>query len=155
MVSLLEEIRLAPKILGPGEGFRYSMGSEQITVKLGSADTNGQFAFAEVHIPEPGFGPPYHVHTQEDEMFQVLEGELIVVVDGVRHVVPAGGIAFAPRNIPHRFESGPNGVRFNVMITGSNFERFHARYTEAFERGDMASLPAIAAEHGIAFVQEA
>ena len=154
MVSLLEEIQSAPKILGPGEGYSYSMGTEHITVKLGSTDTNGQFAFAEVHIPEPGFGPPYHVHTQEDEMFVVLEGELILIVDGMRHVVSEGGIAYGPRNVPHRFESGPNGVRFNIMVTGSNFERFHARYTQAFERGDMASIPAIAADHGISFVQE-
>ncbi|RYG23655.1 cupin domain-containing protein [bacterium] len=154
MVSLLEEIRIAPKILGPGEGMAYSMGPEHTTVKLSSAETAGAFIFAEIHIDEPGFGPPYHVHTQEDELFTVLEGELILIVDGVRHVVPAGGTAYGPRNVPHRFESGPNGVRFNIMITGSNFERFHARYAEAFESGDMASLPAIAADHGISFLPE-
>lgn len=150
----MDEISSVPKILADGEGMPYVMGPQEMTIKLSSAETSGAFAFAEVKIDEPAFGPPYHVHTREDEMFTVLEGELHLILDGKRHVVLPGGMAYAPRNVPHRFESGPNGVRFNVMITGSNFEVFHRRYSEAFAAGNMAAIPTIAAEHGITFLPE-
>lgn len=154
MVTLLEEILNAPKIIAAGEGCPFVLGPQHAKIKLMSSETDGQFNLSEVRIDEPGFGPPYHVHTREDELFMVREGSLIVIVDGVRHTVEAGGMAYAPRNVPHRFESGPNGARFEIMITGSNFERFYAKYAEAMERRDMAALPMIAEEHGITFLPQ-
>lgn len=35
-------------------------------------------------------GPPEHVHVELEEKFHVLEGELIVIVDGVERVATAG-----------------------------------------------------------------
>lgn len=154
MITLLEETHNLPKILAGGEGCPFVLGPQHATIKLMSAETDGRFSLTEVRIDEPGFGPPYHVHTREDELFMVHEGSLILIVDGVRHEVTAGGMAYAPRDVPHRFESGPNGVRFTLMITGSNFERFYSRYAEAIERGDLASLPGIAADHGITFLPQ-
>src|ERR1700744_6658670 len=50
-----------------------------------------------------GSGLPLHIHHNEDEWFYVLEGELTIWLDGEIHVVPAGGVLFGPRDIPHTF----------------------------------------------------
>lgn len=154
MVTGPEELVNDPKILPANEGFRYAAGPQNVRVMLSSAETNGSFCMAEITIDEPHFGPPLHMHTHEDEMFLVREGELHVTVDGVVHVVKPGGMAYAPRNVPHTFAAGPEGVRFELMITGSNFERFHQRYSEAMEKGEMHRLVEIGEEHGIRFLTQ-
>ena len=145
---------LAPQIVRADEGLRMGMGPEQGRLILSSAATGGAFTLVETTIDAPHFGPPYHLHEREDETFMILEGALILILDGVRHELQAGDVAFAPRNVPHRFESGPQGVRFHIMISGDNFERFIPRYAAAFAAGETHLLPAIAAEHGITFLPE-
>jgi quercetin dioxygenase-like cupin family protein len=56
-----------------GEAF-WLLGMLQ-TVKVGRADTAGQFGMVEIVVP-PGLGSPWHVHPEEDEWFYVLEGNL-------------------------------------------------------------------------------
>lgn len=152
MTLLIEETRNAPKIVPAGEGIRVDNGPEKFSILLSSKETGGAFMMAEVRIDEPGFGPPYHVHTLEDEVFHVKGGELHVTVDGETHIVAAGGTAYAPRNVPHTFRSGPTGAHFIVMSTGSNFEQFFGRYSTALAEGQMERIPGIAAEHGLSFV---
>ena len=155
MVAFTEEILLAPQIVRAEGAAWMGDGPERFRPILTSAVTGGAFMMAEVEIDAPNWGPPYHVHTREDETFTVREGTLILVVDGVRHELNAGDVAFAPRNVPHRFESGPNGVRMTVMVSGDNFERFFPRYSAALQAGETHLLEGIAAEHGIAFLSEA
>jgi quercetin dioxygenase-like cupin family protein len=52
---------------------------------------------------EGGKTTPLHVHPHSDETFYVLLGEIVVHLDGVEHDVRAGGIAMAPRGVPHAF----------------------------------------------------
>ena len=47
---------------------------------------------------------PPHVHTKEDEIFKVLEGELEVTVGDSTTILKAGDLAFAPKNIPHSWK---------------------------------------------------
>jgi len=71
------------------------------TVKIGSADTGGRYGLIEFLVP-PGLGSPWHVHTDEDEWFYVLEGNLTVYVGDTRvdlapwghHPRPAGTAAW-------------------------------------------------------------
>lgn len=154
MISILEEIQNAPKLMASGEGHTFDLGPQQATIKLMSGETGGLLTYTELSIDVPGFGPPYHVHTREDELFIVHEGSLTLTVDGERHEVAAGGMAWAPRDVPHRFEAGPSGVRFGLIVTGGNFERFYAKYAAAVEADDMAALPGIAEEHGLTFLPE-
>src|SRR5690606_14549050 len=73
--------------------------------------------------PEPG--PPPHLHTREDEMFYVLEGELTVMLDGVVSKAPAGTTIILPRNIKHTFwnESG-HMARALVLASPAPIEAF-------------------------------
>lgn len=63
---------------------------EETLVKVRGADSNGLLSFFHLDAP-PMSGPPRHVHTREDELFYVLEGELAFELDGERHLVSAGG----------------------------------------------------------------
>ena len=47
---------------------------------------------------------PLHLHPDSDETMIVLEGEILMHLDGAEHTVSAGGIASAPRGVPHAFK---------------------------------------------------
>jgi mannose-6-phosphate isomerase-like protein (cupin superfamily) len=46
--------------------------------------------------------PPAHLHPLQDEHFEVLEGELNVVIGGERRVLAAGDVLDIPRGLAHR-----------------------------------------------------
>ena len=83
-----------------GEAF-WNLGMLQ-TIKLGRADTNGQFGMLEIVVPA-GIGSPWHVHPEEDEWFYVLDGQLTFYVGDARIDLTAGGFAFGPKGVPHTF----------------------------------------------------
>lgn len=67
-------------------------------------DTNGRCAIWEAIVP-PGGGPPPHVHSQEEEGFYVLEGEITFTVNGERVVAAAGTFANMPVGTPLSFKN--------------------------------------------------
>lgn len=69
-----------------------------------------------------GDSPPLHVHEEEDELFYILEGELLFQLDGQRRVAKAGDALVAPRKQPHGFRvTSPEGARL-LTITRGGFE---------------------------------
>jgi quercetin dioxygenase-like cupin family protein len=125
---------------------------------------------AVVHVNEPTLGiveltgasgdtPPLHVHTDEDETFYVLEGEVTVYIAGRDAVVlGAGQAAFAPRGVPHTYvvtSSAP--ARWLGTSTGQQFASFvEALSTPAPEPTlpsnveiDPGHVAEVAARHGI------
>jgi mannose-6-phosphate isomerase-like protein (cupin superfamily) len=92
-----------------------------LTVKAAAADTNGEYTLLEMLLP-PGGASPLHVHYMEDEGFYVLEGTVSITVgDEVVELGP-GQHAFGPRNVPHKYEAGPEGVRMIWVLTPGGFE---------------------------------
>ncbi|RDY59497.1 quercetin 2,3-dioxygenase [Flagellimonas nanhaiensis] len=94
---------LDPKVVRNDEGKKVNVIGDQQTFKLTSKDTDGQFTLIEETNP-PGMMIPPHVHTNEDEVFKVLEGELEITVGEKTTILQAGDLAFAPRNIPHSWK---------------------------------------------------
>ena len=107
----------------------------------------------------PGDAPPLHVHTDEDETFYVLDGELTIHIAGQEPVVlGAGEAAFAPRGVPHVYVvTSETPARWLGTSTGHQFASFvEALSTPAAEPTlptdveiDPAHVAAIAARHGI------
>jgi quercetin dioxygenase-like cupin family protein len=94
------------------------------TVKIGRADTGGQFGMLEIVVPV-GHGSPWHVHPEEDEWFYVLDGDLTFYIGDTRHDLTTGGFAFGPRGIPHTFiGAGSGGARALVGFAPMQFEGF-------------------------------
>lgn len=65
-------------------------------------DTNGAFFLVEATLA-PGTEPPPHVHSREDELFYVLEGEFEVFVGEDAFKVKMGECIFLPRLKAHAF----------------------------------------------------
>ena len=107
----------------------------------------------------PGDTPPLHVHTDEDETFYVLDGEITVHVAGQDPLVlRAGQAAFAPRAVPHVYVvTSSTPARWVGTSTGHQFASFvEALSTPAAEPAlpadveiDPAHVAAVAARHGI------
>ena len=115
---------------GEGERLRF-WGGGVLTMKATAAETGGAFLLFE-DLMSQGKTTPLHVHTNEDETLYVLEGEILVNIDGKNHPVGPRGVAIAPRGVPHAFlVTSPTARVLTLQTPGS---------AEAFYRG--ASEPA-------------
>ena len=67
-------------------------------------DTDGQYFLIEAIVP-PGGGPPFHIHTREEEGFYILEGELTFY--GEEGKITAGPKTYLniPKGAKHRFRN--------------------------------------------------
>jgi quercetin dioxygenase-like cupin family protein len=70
-----------------------------------------------------GFSPPRHVHTREDEVFLVLDGEVTFDLDGRRLLAGPGTSVFVPRGVPHTFRIDSPAARLLGVITPGAFEQ--------------------------------
>jgi quercetin dioxygenase-like cupin family protein len=71
------------------------------TILVTGEETEGKYTLIDMHVP-PGGGPPPHRHDFE-EMFTVLDGEVLVTFRGQTLVARAGETINVPANAPHAF----------------------------------------------------
>jgi quercetin dioxygenase-like cupin family protein len=117
---------------GEGEHRRF-WGGGLLTIKASAEETGGAFFLFE-DLMAQGKTTPLHTHAHEDETLYVLEGEILVHLDGAEHRVGPHGVAIAPRGVPHAFlVTSPTARLLTLQTPGS---------AEAFYRG--ASEPATA-----------
>jgi quercetin dioxygenase-like cupin family protein len=90
-------------------------------IKATAADTNGQMTIIEITEPPDDAGP-LHVHHREDEAFWILEGSATFEVGHQTIEARAGDYLFGPRDIPHRYTTGPHGCRMLFIFTPGGFE---------------------------------
>lgn len=86
-----------------------------------SADTNNQFWLAE-QTSNLGYASPIHVHSREDELFYVLDGELSIEIGDQMYRPTPGSTVFAPRNIPHSYKVESARARWLVLGTPGGFD---------------------------------
>lgn len=84
--------------------------------------TDGKLSVFQATIPE-GFSPPRHIHTREDEVFLVLDGEAWFDVDGERQLAGPGTSVYMPRGVPHTFRIKSPVARMLGIITPGAFEQ--------------------------------
>jgi quercetin dioxygenase-like cupin family protein len=116
-------------VVGPKHGTRIEgpVGGP-LTFKVRGEQTSGALAALENVIP-PGLGPPLHTHTNEDESWYVIEGELRFKLAGDVQCAPAGSFVFVPRGTPHFFQNIADApARILVMFTPAGMERFFDRF---------------------------
>jgi quercetin dioxygenase-like cupin family protein len=93
---------------------------------LGNAETDNQFALAEI-VAHPGDFVPPHTHEVEDEMFYVIEGTVeFDLPDGVV-TAHAGTFVHIPKQTFHGFRNaGTSDVKMLDFHTPGGFENFFA-----------------------------
>ena len=145
-----------PTVLRPDEGRKINVLGMDVTIKLSSLETGGDHFLFEA-VVGPGDRVPPHLHHREDEIIQVLGGELEIFLNGRTFKAPAGAIAFFPRDVVHAFANvghAPAKARF-LASPGANFEKFFeelstlpsnqppnmVKVTEIFDRYGLPIVP--------------
>ncbi len=122
---------LIPRLVKPGEGRKLIVVGDTYTVLASGDDTGGAFALFHAIVP-PGHGSPPHIHTREDEMFYILDGEMTFIVDGKDLVATAGAYVFGPRNIKHNFVNrSDKPVSMLFQTTPAGIEHFFAQVSQS------------------------
>ena len=100
-------------------------------VLLRSEQSGGHVSMTEIVVPARTAGPPLHTH-DFDEVFYMLEGELIFQVDDELSTKHAGELAFAPRNVAHALANHSDAdARYLLVCTPAGFERHWGRLAAA------------------------
>jgi quercetin dioxygenase-like cupin family protein len=122
--------------------------------KVTSAETAGAFIVFE-DVMTQGKVTPLHVHPEVDETLYVLEGEILLHLDGHEQRVGPLGVAMAPRGAPHAFLVVSETARLLFVEAPGSSEAFYRGASEpatddlvAAAPVDFARLAASAERHG-------
>jgi quercetin dioxygenase-like cupin family protein len=116
-------------------------GGGTFTWKATAAETGGAFVMLEDRM-EHGKTTPLHTHPNEDEAIYVLEGEILVDVEGQQHRVGEGGLFVAPRGVPHAFMVTSESAHVLTVQTPGTGESFYREAGEPVRSAEDASRPA-------------
>lgn len=118
-------------------------------------DTGGQFSLFDLSV-SPLIGPPPHIHSDQDEAFYILDGEIQLTLGNQTIVATPGTFAYVPRGRRHRFQNlGTAPARMLALTIPSGFEGFFAeegkpvtdRSNPPPPRQDLSEIAPIAAKH--------
>lgn len=136
----------------PGAGERLNVIGDQQTIKLDGSQTNGAFALIEQNN-RCGAAVPEHFHTQEDEIFYLMEGEMEFTVAKEKILATAGTTVFLPRGVPHSFKVISESARGLIMLQPAGMEKMF-RELSGLPAGepDFTQVARICSKYGIHFV---
>ena len=113
-----------PVVRQDGEGDRlWFYGGGVHTWKATEKETGGAFILFEA-VMSRGKVTPLHTHPCDETMI-VLEGELLVHVQGEEYIVGEHGVLMAPRGVPHAFLVTSPTARMLVLETPGGSEAFY------------------------------
>lgn len=115
-----------PYVLDRDEGEHRHFLNHLATVKV-PASAGASMSATEFVQPK-GFGPPVHVHEDEDEIMVIQSGEVACRSGDDEFIATAGSTVWLPHGVPHTFQVLSDEARMTV-ITGSStgqprFDRF-------------------------------
>jgi len=126
---------LTATVRDSGEGEqRWFCGGGKHTWLATSEETGGSFLLFDF-VGEQGKVTPVHIHPASDETFYVLEGEILLDLDGARRPLTGGGIAVIPRGLPHAFMVTSPEARFLTLQTPGTDEEFYRIASEPAPEG--------------------
>jgi quercetin dioxygenase-like cupin family protein len=138
-----------PILTDAGSGHTFTMLGTTMRLIAAATATGGRFTVLEQVTP-PGWGPPRHIHSREDEIFYILEGTYELHVGDERRTASAGASAILPRNIPHGFRnvvSTPSRLLF--VITPSGLEEYFLAVAKCSPPPNPAQLAELARPFGL------
>lgn len=97
-------------------------------------DTGGAYMLWEDRMVR-GKVTPLHTHPTEETMY-VIEGEILVHLDGEEHQVTAGGLALAPRGVPHAFTVVSETARMLALHTPGTTQAFYLGASHPLAAGE-------------------
>src|SRR2546421_3554861 len=141
-------------VLPADEGEAHSfVGGASLVIKAAADQTGGKFAAVEFFGPK-GFGSPIHIHSDDDEFFVVLEGEVRFRLGDDDVDMGPRSFVYGPRGIAHGFTMNSDTARVLLIFGPAGVEgvfRGAAAYVATGppgERPDPKTMGEIAAPHG-------
>jgi mannose-6-phosphate isomerase-like protein (cupin superfamily) len=104
-----------PIVLDPGQGDALQARGSVMLFKAVAATTGGAFSLHERHLPPGGRRPPPHRHTDAQEAFYVLEGEVEVTLGPEAVRGGPGTFVLVPGGLAHTF-GNPGSVPARVLV---------------------------------------
>jgi quercetin dioxygenase-like cupin family protein len=103
-------------------------GESQVVILHGKQTNNTISLVGVTNLPN--FGPPLHVHTLEDEIWHVIDGEYEFQIDENIFRAGPGVTLFGPRNHKHTYRYvGERGVgRLLAIFTPAGIEDFFIEF---------------------------
>ncbi len=106
-------VHLEPSVLATDEGQHLHFLNHLATIKVAPGQT-GALSVVEFVGPR-GFGPPLHRHDYEDELFVILDGEMVFRSGDLEISASTGAHAFLPKGRPHTFQVLSEMARFTCI----------------------------------------
>ena len=102
---------------------RWFYGGAEQTLLARAADTSETFLLTSTVMAQDKV-TPLHTHPADESLF-VIEGELLVHLDGQAHALRAGGFSLAPAGVPHAFKVVSESATVLVLHTPGTCEAFY------------------------------
>lgn len=120
---------LAATVRQAGQGQqRWFYGGGVHTWLTTAEESGGAFLLFEDAV-DKGKLTPLHTHPADETMY-VLQGEIIMHLDGTDHAIRAGGMALAPRGLPHAFMVVADDTRILCLQTPGSCQAFYLGASE-------------------------
>lgn len=131
----------APLVRAANDGIRrWFFGGGVHTWMVRADETNGAFLLFEDEM-DRGKLTPLHTHPDSEETMYVLDGEILMHMDGQEHRMRAGDVAVAPRGLPHAFMVTSEMARMLFLHTPGSCEAFYWNASQPVSGDDAASGP--------------
>jgi mannose-6-phosphate isomerase-like protein (cupin superfamily) len=98
-----DEGRAEARVIPDGEGreseLRYGRGR---MIRLVDGEIGAEKVDLHLNVILAGSAPgPYHLHTEAENVYHVLDGRVRIRIDGVDHDAEPGDTVFIPPGVPH------------------------------------------------------
>jgi len=117
-----------------------------VHVIISGETTGGTFSLVEYQLSATTLGAPTHIHTHEDVYLYVLEGELVMLLDGELSTIRTDQWVKIPRGVPQALWSLNSPARYLEAVSPAGAENIYKEMAEMaasdkpFEYGIMREL---------------
>lgn len=127
-------------VLARDEGPHMHFLNNLATIKV-APGSSGSMSAVEFLAPK-GFGPPVHVHRDEDEIVVVLDGEIAFQRGGEEIIATTGALAYLPHGVSHTFQVLSDTARMlSVTASAKGTPEFDLMVASLGEPTSIAEVP--------------
>lgn len=138
-------------IIRSSEGHQVDVLGDRVNIKVASDQSPFGMSIVVVDVP-PNSGTPCVAHTNEEEVYFVLEGELFMHTPTERHALVPGDMVHLPPGTPHGYRNpGERNARFLAWTVGGSMDKFFVSMAERVRRlpDDLPAMGAVLQEFGV------
>ncbi len=121
-------------VFDSGEGKLLSARGSAMFFKATRESTNGAFSFMERSLPPGGRKPPPHIHTNCEEAFYVLDGEIEFFLGEETVMGRPGSFVHVPGGISHTFGNAAKTPSRLLIIHAPAMDSYFEELQELWSR---------------------